>query len=60
MLNNFTPHKCFVKIKPISGKISKIEQNDVTNDIIDERRGMLSKILLPKSTSGYAEQLYFS
>ena len=65
MLNNLTPRKYFMKIKlscskrRSSGKISEIEQIDVTNDVIDLKRDMLSKNILLKSSSGYAEQLNF-
>ena len=43
MLNNFTYDKYFIKIKSscpklrLSGQISKIEQNDVTNYVIDQK-----------------------
>ena len=49
MLNNFTLNKYFVKIKLScskgrwSGKISEIEQNDVTNDVIGQKRDMVLK-----------------
>ena len=49
MLNNFTYDKFSIKIKSscpklrLSGQISKTEQNDVTNDVIDQKRDMLSK-----------------
>ena len=47
-LNNFTPYKYFVKFKSscpkrrLCGEISEIEQYDVTNDVIDQKRDMLS------------------
>ena len=47
-LNNFTPYKYFVKFKSscpkrrLCGKISETEQNDVTNDVIDQKRDILS------------------
>ena len=37
--------------------MSEIEQNDVTNDVIDQKQDMLPKKILPKSSSGYNEQL---
>ena len=48
ILNNFTSHKYFVKIKPScskrrsSGKVNEIEQNDVTNNVISQKRDLLS------------------
>ena len=49
ILNNFINDRYFVKINSscskwrLSGQISKIEQNDVTNDVIDQKRDMQSK-----------------
>ena len=40
------------------GKISEVEQNDVTNDIIDQKQDMVSKEYFPKVSSGHVEQLY--
>ena len=47
-LNNFTPYKYFVKFKSscpkrrLCCKISETEQNDVTNDVIDQKRDLVS------------------
>ena len=62
MLNIFTPHKYFVKIKlscwkrQWSGKISRIEQNDVTCQI----RDMVSKNISQKCSSSCVDQGYLS
>ena len=48
-LSNFKYDNIFVKIessswkKRLRGKISEIEQNDVKNDFIDQKREMVSK-----------------
>ena len=41
-----------------SSKISEIEQNDVTNDVLDKKRDMVSKNILPDCSSNCADQLY--
>ena len=59
MLNNFTYHKYFLKInlsckkRRWSGKISKIEQNNVKNGVIGQKRDILSR-------TGHVKQLYSS
>ena len=64
-LNNFTPHKYFVKFKSscpkrrLCGKISETEQNYITNDVIDKNKTYYHKNILPIFSSGYAEQLNF-
>ena len=43
MLNNFIPHRYFVtvaQIRLLSGQISELLQNGVTNDNIDQKRDM--------------------
>ena len=48
MLNNFISYEYFVKVKSshskrrLSGKISEIDQNDVTNDVIDQTPDIVS------------------
>ena len=37
--------------------LPKTEQNDVTNDDIDQKPDMVSKSILPKSSSGHIEEL---
>ena len=48
VVEQFDLYKYFVKImlsyskRRFRGKISEIEQNDVTNDVIDQKRDILS------------------
>ena len=57
-------HKYFVKIKLSSSKgwwsskISEIEQNDVTNDVIGQILNMISKYILPDCSFGHVKQPY--
>ena len=47
MLNNLTPYIYFLNIKlkcskrRLSGKVNDLEQKDVTNDVISQKRDML-------------------
>ena len=66
ILNNFTPHKYFVKIKLScskgrwSGKISEIDQNDVNKwRHKSKTRHGIKKISVAKCYSGHVKKLYF-
>ena len=47
-MNNLTPYRYFVKIKlkcskrQLSGKVNEIEQNDVTNNVVSQKRDLVS------------------
>ena len=62
MLNNFTPHKYFVKIVVQRGdevvKLVKQSNRTPTNHVIGQKRHMVSKKYFPKVSSGHVEQLY--